>query len=117
MFHINVELKSRFFFFITYYIFYFYFFVFVFYLFESFSLSGDFSDGQTNNLVNTQTNTDSDLHRNPLLTTSQSVPTESRVFLKAEYGGLGWWCLIKFLGLSNCLSWTSERLVHYTHCN
>lgn len=38
-------------------------------------------------------------------------------FSKESMGDWGWWCLIKFLGLSNCLSWTSERLVHYTHCN
>lgn len=58
-----------------------------------------------------------DLHHKPLLTTSQSVPTESRVSHRAEYGDWSCWCLIKFLGLSNCLWWTSERQGHYTHCN
>lgn len=51
-------------------------------------LCGNFSDKKNNNPVNIQTQT-GDLHHNPLLTTSHSVPMENRVFLKGDYGGLG----------------------------
>lgn len=100
MCHINAELKSR-----QNTLFCFGVFFFLFYLSRSF-LSGDFSDGQTNNLVNTQTDTD----RRPA---SQPPPHYITVGANGEQGvsqrrvwGIGaggvslnsWDCLIVFRG-------------------
>lgn len=97
--HINAELRAR-----QNSLFLFPPFFFLFYLSGPF-LYGNFSDEETNNLVNTQTDTD----RRPALQPPPQYITlgangEQGVSQRESMGDWGWWCLIKFLGLSNCLS-------------